>query len=51
MIELLEKRIRLHGGKEYLTTVRVIAECNGSFIIYLRNAWKNRGRYGIETQS
>lgn len=31
ILELLEKRTRLHGGKEYLTTVRVIAGCNGSF--------------------
>lgn len=30
-IELLEKRTRLHGGKGYLTTIRVIAGCSGSF--------------------
>ncbi len=31
IIALLEKCTRLHGGKGYLTTVRVIARCNGSF--------------------
>lgn len=40
ILELLEKRTRLHGGKGYLTTVRVIAGCNGSFFDGLNNFGK-----------